>query len=428
MRVAACERASLACDRSLAQIGDGVGDAAMITVTGTRARREAEQSDERRDRGARRSSLDGVPIAWKDVFDVVGTVTTCGSATQRAAPSARRDSALVRRARRLGMVTIGKTNLSEFAFSGLGINRTFGTPVNPLDPSRVPGGSSSGAATAVAAGITSLAVGTDTSGSVRVPAAFTGCVGFRASHRRYGPNDFRPLSPSLDSVGVIARTVDLIREFDQLMTTVADGEPDPSRIRAVVPDGEWVDGCTPGVRAAFDGAVERLRDDGVAVTTAELTSLREAQRLMDDNGTVVGSDAYRRYGHLLSSGVDIEPATRRRLLRSTGDDAALRTVRAAMPGLRRMLAAELNGALLICPTVTHEPPIIEALLESDELYDEVNASTLRTTMALSYLGTCGASLPVGRLPIGLMVSAPAGSDRTLLACASRMADVVAHSC
>lgn len=425
MNATACRSARQACEDALALMNAPTARAAMVTIIDRRARREAELSDERKKQGTERSSLDGMPIVWKDLFDIVGTVTTCGSASQRASPTARRDSALVRRARQLGMVTVGKTNLSEFAFSGLGINRAFGTPVNPLDPDRIPGGSSSGAATAVAAGVIPLAIGTDTSGSVRVPAAFTGCVGFRASYQRYGRNDFRPLSPTLDSVGLIARTVDVIREFDSLAATVVDRDDVSLPPRVIVPAGEWVDGCTSGVRAAFGDAVRRMRDDGVVVVTAELPSLREAQRVMDENATIVGADAYRRYGHLLADGTGIEAATRRRLACNVGKDREVGIVRAAMAGLRRLFAAELNGALLICPTVRHEPPTVDARMRSDELYDEINTSTLRTTMVLSYLGTCGISLPIRDLPIGVLVSAPAGCDRRLLACASRMMDAVA---
>lgn len=415
------------CEDALVSAQIAAGRSTMITVTEERARRDAAASDDRRRTSGLRSPLDGVPIVWKDLFDVEGTVTTCGSSSLSNRPPAVADGTLVRRAHELGLVTVGKTNLSEFAFSGLGINQHFGTPVNPLDPARVPGGSSSGAAVAVAVGIAPLAVGTDTSGSVRVPAAFCGCVGFRASHNRYGRNDFRALSPTLDSVGVIARTVEDIRVFDRLMAR--DGDPArPATVRAVIPVGEWVDDCTPGVRTSFAAAVERLRADGVPIETAELPSLAHAQSLIDTHGTIVGADAYAAYGHLLSAPAGIEPATLRRLSRNAGSRAAADSLRAAMPALRRQFSAELAGAVLLCPTVRHEPPRIDDLLASDELYDAGNASTLRTTMMLSYLGACGVTLPLrgpsGPLPHGLLVSAPAGRDSALLACASRFTEAV----
>jgi aspartyl-tRNA(Asn)/glutamyl-tRNA(Gln) amidotransferase subunit A len=410
------------CEQALARAAAPAAQSTMITITSRRARREADHSDERRRNGTLRSPLDGVPIVWKDVFDVAGTVTTCGSESLRDQPPAVVDSALVRRAHELGMVTIGKTNLSEFAFSGLGINQHFGTPVNPLDPARVPGGSSSGAAVAVATGIAPLAVGTDTSGSVRIPAAFTGCVGFRASHNRYGHNDFRALSPTLDNVGFIARTVDDIRSLDQLLTGEAECPPMASTIRAVIPAGEWIEDCTDGVRAAFTAGIDAVRDSGVNVVTQHLPSLQQAQQLIDTHGTIVGADAYAAYGHLLSASTGIEPATRRRLARNAETSRTVGVLHAAMPELRRQLTTELAGAVLLCPTVRHEPPRIDALLASDDLYDAYNASTLRTTMVLSYLGTCGVTLPSG-----LLVSAPAGRDSALLAYAWRLADAILHS-
>jgi len=404
-----------ACERALAHTEDADTRSAMIAVTAARARMEADRSDQRRARGELRSPLDGVPIVWKDLFDVAGTVTTCGSASFADRPPAQVDGALVRRAAALGMVTIGKTNLSEFAFSGLGINQHFGTPVNPVDAALVPGGSSSGAAVAVATGIAPLAVGTDTSGSVRVPAAFSGCVGFRASHHRYGPNDFRELSATLDSVGLMARTVAEIRTLDRLLAG-ATHEPATTTRRMIVPAGEWIDDCTDGVLRSFTAAVDALRAGGVTVTTERLASLQTAQDLIDAHGTIVGADAYDTYGGLLSSAADIEPATRRRLERNRGARQATGPLRSAMPSLRRQFADELAGALLLCPTVRHEPPSIADLLASDSAYDAVNASTLRTTMVLSYLGTCGVTLPNG-----LLISAPHGRDDVLLAVTAQLA-------
>jgi aspartyl-tRNA(Asn)/glutamyl-tRNA(Gln) amidotransferase subunit A len=414
------------CERALLRMRYPQAASAIITPTAERARREAEASDRRRRMGTARSDLDGVPITWKDVFDVAGTVTTAGSASLSANPPAARDSRLVWRAAELGLVTVGKTNLSEFAFSGLGINQSFGTPANPNDPALVPGGSSSGAAAAVATGISPLAVGTDTSGSIRVPAAFCGCVGFRASKNRYGPDDFVPLSPTLDSVGILARTVDDIAALDRLLAVqAARNSHHDKAIRAVVPTGEWIDDCTPGVRKLFDIAVDTLRDSGMAIDTVPLPSLAEAQRLMDTYGTIVGAEAYARYGHSLSSTIAIEPATKRRIARNATTAETVVKVRSAMPSLRRRLDTELAGAVLLCPTVRDEPARLDELLASDDLYDARNASTLRTTMVLSYLGMCGISIPLrgpdGRSAVGLLASLPGGQDDHLLAVARPIA-------
>jgi aspartyl-tRNA(Asn)/glutamyl-tRNA(Gln) amidotransferase subunit A len=415
------------CGRAVLRSLDPEVRSAMITVTGERARREAEASDRRRRSGAARSPLDGVPITWKDVFDVAGTVTTAGSASRSTHSEAVADSQLVRRVQQLGLVTIGKTNLSEFAFSGLGINHTYGTPKNPNDAALVPGGSSSGAAVAVVNGIAPLAIGTDTSGSIRVPAAFCGCVGFRASKNRYGPDDFVPLSPTLDSVGILARTVDDIIALDRLLAVEAGRtRTTDTGIRAVVPEGEWIDDCTPGVRGLFDTAIDAMRNSGIAVDVVALPSLAEAQRLMDAHGTIVGAEAYQAYRHLLTAPTVIEAATRRRLARNADTAATVATVRSAMTSLRRQLDTELAGAALLCPTVRHEPPRLDELLASDDLYDARNASTLRTTMVLSYLGMCSISLPLrgpdGRSMVGLLASLPVGHDSRLLDIANRIDD------
>jgi aspartyl-tRNA(Asn)/glutamyl-tRNA(Gln) amidotransferase subunit A len=411
------------CERALLRALDPQVRSAMITVTADRARAEAAASDRRRRTHTARSDLDGVPITWKDLFDVEGTTTTAGSASRFGDAPAAMDSSMVRRARELGLVTVGKTNMSEFAFSGLGVNERFGTPANPNDSALVPGGSSSGAAVAVAAGVAPLAVGTDTSGSVRVPAAFCGCVGFRASKHRYGPDDFVPLSPTLDSVGILAETLRSIKALDRLLASGPLRDPAATGpAHALVPAGEWIDDCTTGVRHLFDSAVDTLRDSGIAVDTVPLTTLSDAQRLMDTYGTIVGAEAYARYGRC----TPVQPATKRRLERNAHTAVTVSAVRSAMPALRLRIADELAGAVLLCPTVRHEPPRLDEVLASAGSYDGYNASTLRTTMVSSYLGMCSISLPLrgadGRSTVGLMASLPHGEDDRLLAVADTISE------
>ncbi|WP_169814742.1 amidase family protein [Nocardia crassostreae] len=389
--------------------------AVLITVTADRARYQAEASDSRTARGARRGGLDGVPIAWKDVFDVQGAVTTCGSAAHLHDEPAAVDSHLVRRAHNGGLVTIGKTNLSEFAFSGLGINGYFGTPANPLDPQSIPGGSSSGSAVAVARGIVPLAFGTDTSGSVRVPAALCGIVGYRASPGRYGPHDFAALSATLDSVGVFATAVEDLVALDRILLPAPIGSRSTPP-EFVVPVGEWSEDLSPELAADFAAVVTGLRAAGAGIRFRDLSSLRAATKLMDDGGTIVGAEAYRLHGHRLASTLPIEPATRRRLESNTRTAESIAPVYAAMAGLRADFAAELGDATLLCPTVRRAPaPIAE--LQSDPIcYDRANAEILCTTMMLSYLGSCGITLPAARrIPgSGILLSRPSGDDAALL--------------
>ncbi|UAK31991.1 hypothetical protein K8O92_30375 [Nocardia asteroides] len=391
--------------------------AVMITLTAERAHYQAQASDRRAVRGALRSRLDGVPVVWKDLFDVQGTVTTCGSASHLHDEPAAMDSHLVRRAHNSGLVTVGKTNLSEFAFSGLGMNLCFGTPANPLDPALIPGGSSSGSAVAVARGIVPLAVGTDTSGSVRVPAALCGIVGYRASPGRYGPHDFAPLSATLDSVGFFATTVEDLVMMERVLRP-AEPNQRTLPLRFVVPAGEWSEDANGEIDSDFDAVVTALRAAGAEVEVRELPSLVAAQRLMDTHGTIVGAEAFGLHGHRLDSTAPIEPATRRRLGSNACTSSSVAPVYTAMPGLRAAFAAELGDAMLLCPTVRQPPPRIADLQADPARYDAANATVLRTTMVLSYLGSCGITLPVPASRqgprTGILLSRPAGDDVALL--------------
>jgi len=224
--------------------------------------------------------------------------------------------------------------------------------------------------------------------------------------------------PTLDSVGILAQTLRSIKALDRLLAVGPLRNPAATGpARALVPTGEWIDDCTTGVRHLFDSAVDRLRDVGIAVDTVPLTTLSDAQRLMDTYGTIVGAEAYARYGHC----GPVQPATKRRLARNAHTAATVSAVRSAMPALRRRIATELAGAILLCPTVRHEPPRLDEVLASADSYDGYNASTLRTTMVSSYLGMCSISLPLrgadGRSTVGLMASLPDGEDDRLLAAA-----------
>lgn len=393
--------------------------AALTTLTTERARTEAALSDERRQTGQPRGPLDGIPITWKDLFSVKGTVTTAGSQSRIDSAPAENDSALVQRAQSHGLVTVGKTNLSEFAFSGLGINSHFGTPVNPNNGHfpLVPGGSSSGAAASVAAGIAPLSVGTDTSGSIRIPAAFCGLVGYRASKGRYGPEDFEPLSSTLDSVGVIARSIDDIIALDKLIGPAQTIRSERRVSRMSIPDGEWMTSCTPEVRRLFSKGMEALQKGGVTIELKTFASMQAAQRLMDAHGTIVGAEAAFRHATAVDSKT-IESATARRLSRNIGSSHSIGEVYKQMMPLRTWFEEELAGAVLLCPTVRHTPPTMAALIADQELYDATNATTLRTTMLLSYLGLCGVSLPIraedGTASVGMLASLPDMQDDDLL--------------
>ncbi|MGA9747653.1 MAG: amidase family protein, partial [Nocardioides sp.] len=363
-------------------------DGSFIRVTADEALRDATRATSRLHSGHSFGPLDGLSVAIKDCIDVAGVCTTNGSLVAKSTTPASADAGIVRMLRQQGAVVVGKTNLSELAFSGIGLNPHFGSPVNPLSRSRVTGGSSSGSAAAVAAGHVALAVGTDTSGSVRVPAAFCGIVGYKASEGRFPLDGIRPLSPTLDSVGILTRTVaDLRTAMDTLAPSpVRSGRVrPPDRTVLVVPDDEIVTACEPDVRAWFTQQVDELdRLADVVVEVRRMPVLAETQALMDDHGTVVAADAYALYGSLLlgPTADRLDAAVARRLRTASSLKSGIEVVRRSMPTLRNRLAHELDGALLLCPTVRHRPPLVTEVTAGAAAFDEINAQTLRTTMLL----------------------------------------------
>jgi aspartyl-tRNA(Asn)/glutamyl-tRNA(Gln) amidotransferase subunit A len=397
-------------------------DAVFIRLLPDQADEAAAASRERLRAGRPLGPLDGVRIAVKDNIDVAGAPTTNGSVVDASPGPVEHDATVVRRARDHGLVVVGKTNLSELAFSGLGTNPRFGSPTNPLSTEEplITGGSSSGSAAAVAAGLVPLALGTDTSGSVRVPAAFCGVVGYKASDHLLPRDGVRTLSSTLDSIGILARTTG-----DLLLLAEVLGAPsvDAGRVRLVVPEGDQsVAGCRPEVLSWFEEQVRRLEHlDGVSVERRPVPVLREARELMDEHGTIVAADAFDGYGHLLDDPCRLDPDIARRLRAAESRLATVAVVRSRMPALRERLVRELDGALLTCPTVRHGPPALREVTASADAFDRLNAATLATTMVLSYLGMPGVSLPIGRgraTGYGLLVSGPRGSDGQVLYAAS----------
>lgn len=385
--------------------------AAFITVTAERARREGP----------------GPLVAWKDLFDVAGTRSTNGSVTRRNAPVAAEDAPVVRNLAAAGAVCVGKTNQSEFAFSGLGLNPHFGNPVNPLAPDRVPGGSSSGSAVAVAAGIVDLAVGTDTSGSVRVPAAFCGLVGYKASIDRYDRTGMAPLAPSFDTIGVFTHTVADAVRADAWLRGAVVALP-AAEFRCVVPTGDLLDDCDPSVLAAFQDTVSTLEQSGVDVEYRPLPVLDEALELLDRHGSLAVAEAHELHGHHLTTPSEVDPLVLRRL--ADFDASGAPVVRAARAGFRTRLVDDLSDAVLLCPTVRDPAPRVAELLADLDVMAVANRRALRTTALLSYFGLPGVALPHGTLPGGLrgsvLLSTPPGDDDRLLAAATAIWPLLAE--
>jgi aspartyl-tRNA(Asn)/glutamyl-tRNA(Gln) amidotransferase subunit A len=435
-RIAAGELDPVAVARDyLAAADEDAAAAVYIQMTAERALREAAASAARLRRRDARGPLDGVPVAWKDLFDVAGTPTTAGSAIRRDAPAAGQDAPCVARLAAAGLVCLGKTNLSEFAYSGLGLNPHFGTPRNPAAPGRVPGGSSSGSAAAVAGGAAPCAIGTDTSGSVRIPAAFMGLAGYKPTQNRFSRQGVVPLAPSLDSVGILARTASDLPALDAALRGQpyrAPRPPEPSALRITVPAGELADDCTPAIRQRLQYVVDRLASAGVTVTERPVAALTGTQDVIDRHGTLVAAEAYRTHGALLD---DPRGRLLDRRVRTRLEDGAAIPERSyvalldARPPLQQAVTDQLAGDLLLYPTVRHPPPELAPIEADDSLFAQVNRRTLRSTMLASYLDLPGIALPAGRdgeqQPISILVSAPPGRDDRLLAAALTIEQVLA---
>lgn len=390
----------------------------------------AAAATERRRGGRKLSAIDGVPVAVKDCFDVKGVVTGNGSALARASGPADEDAVIVAQLRKAGAVIVGKTNQSELAFSGLGLNPHFGTPPNPLSSTEplVPGGSSSGSAVAVATGIVPLALGSDTSGSVRIPAAFCGLVGYKASEGTFSTKGMTPLAPTLDTVGLLvpaledlAIVVEALRSTGGNRTACACHEvvADPGgRIRIVIPEGELLEDCDPVIRQAFESDVSMLADrPEVTVERRSIRALQRAQTLMDRHGTIVAAEAFALYGRLADQPGPpaLDPAIARRLRSSALASRSVSSFTRELVDLRRTFTDELDGAMLCCPTVRHLPPTIADARRSADCFDALNARTLRTTMLLSVLGAPGVTTPSRSVAAaGVLFSTSPHSDQRLL--------------
>ncbi len=406
-------------ERVLAELEPGPVVAAL---TPERALAAARESAARYAAGRARGPLDGVPVLVKDLLDLRGTVTGAGSAVlARLRSPAREDAAAVRNLERAGAVIVGKSQLNELAFSGLGLNPHFGTPPNALDPERVPGGSSSGSAVAVARGRVPLAVGTDTGGSVRIPAAFNGLVGFKPSWGRIPTRGVTPLAVSLDTVGPLARSVE---DAWSLFLGLA-GEPPrplpaaPARPRLLVP-ADLLTRARPEVAEPFERALARLEAAGARLERRPLPGLAEVYALYRRYGALAAHEAFAYWRDLIAEhGAEMDPRVVRRVLavaeRPGVHHAQLRRERA-----RRVPAfwGGLRGTdALVLPTAPVPPPLLAEVEASEEAFFRANDRVLAYTMLFNFYGGPAVSLPLAP-GVGLMLAAAPGRDPALFALAA----------
>jgi aspartyl-tRNA(Asn)/glutamyl-tRNA(Gln) amidotransferase subunit A len=397
----------------------------FILVTGKRALEEAEASRKRHREGHSAGPLDGVPIAWKDLVDMAGERTTAGSALYAEAPPKEKDAPIVTNLAAAGMVALGKTNLSEFAFSALGLNPYFGTPRNPRDPAtpRVAGGSSSGAAVAVAGGLAPCAIGSDTGGSIRAPASFCGIVGFKTSEGRIDKQGVFPLSRTLDTIGPLAHTVEDCVLIDMALRGQSNSSVRPinlSGVEFVVPDDTSIDDVEPAVAANLEAAMRRLAAAGAKVKSKPIRAIDAMRALSAQFGSMVAIEAYAEHRAIFES-PDAKRMDQRVVRRAMGGRVSERDATNFQRGREELIAAltdELKGALLVLPSTPMTAPAIGPLERDDELFRVTNLRAIHYTFLGNLFRMCGLALPSGTdaagLPTGVQFLAPSGQDEHLL--------------
>ena len=424
-------------EETLDAIGGREDQAVFVELTAARAMSEAEDAAKRIGEGRSSGVLDGIPVAWKDLFDLEGMATTAGSTVLADDKPASRDADVVTSLKQAGMICIGRTNMSEFAFSGLGINPHYGTPRNPAstDGHRLPGGSSSGAGVAVAAGLVPVAIGTDTGGSVRIPAAFNGVVGYKASRGRYSMRGVYPLAKSLDSLGPLTHTVQDAVWVDAAMRgkAVADLTRAPlSGLALVVPETVFFDGIEDGVATAFEQAVERLVRAGASVRRQAFPIFLELFDLIREKGALVTAEAFALHKIRLE-GADAARMDPRVVARTKlGANISMPDYIAINEARERMTAAFTNmidrQELLVSPTLPHVAAKVAPLLDDDDAFFAMNAKTLRNTQIGNFFDLCGVSIPCGKgdagMPVGLLLSGLHDRDDHVLGAAMAAEEII----
>lgn len=390
----------------------------------------ARAADKRWSEGAPLSAIDGVPIAVKDLFDIEGLTTRAGSVVLDQTPAAGADAVIVQRLRQAGAVILGSTNMTEFAYSGLGINPHYGTPLSPWDRAtgRVPGGSSSGSAVAVTDGMAIAAIGTDTGGSVRIPSAFCGLTGFKPTAQRVSITGALPLSQSLDSIGPLARTVNCCYWLDAVMAA------SPERLQAPLesatlngrvfaqPKQLVFEGMDATVAKTYEATCQLLVAAGARIEVLDLPELDQLAAINSAGGLIAAESWAWHHEWLAQAGERYDPRVSLRIRRgekiSEGDYQSLLLKR--RDWINRVTQKISAFDALIMPTVPIVPPELSPLLESDQAYAEANVLVLRNASVINFLDGCAVSLPchvAGSAPVGLMLASIGGRDEPLLAVA-----------
>lgn len=398
----------------------------FFTVLEAESRAAAAAADARRAAGKPLGPLDGIPIGWKDLVDIAGTRTTAGAAIRSEEPLARADAPIVTATKTVGLIPLGKTHLNEFAFSGIGYNPHFGTPYasRPGGDERAPGGSSAGSAIAVERGIVPAAVGSDTGGSVRIPSAFNGLVGFKASQSRYDMTGVFPLAESLDSLGPLATSVRDCVWMDAAMRGIAEPVFTASKPRVVfdetILDEPDVEDAVRRNTLAF---VDRLRAAGVTIEGRKMKAFDAARATMRDIGWLGGYEAYEQHRDTVAAHGDrMDPRVVARLGSGANFPAEnLAKLRAIRRDLIPEAIRELGDAILLTPTIKTVAPRLAPLLEDIATFAKTNLLVLSLTMPGNFLDVPGVALPSGTdangHPTSVLLSGGNGRDDAMLSAA-----------
>jgi aspartyl-tRNA(Asn)/glutamyl-tRNA(Gln) amidotransferase subunit A len=379
------------------------------------------------------SPFAGIPVSIKDLFDIKGQVTRAGSRALDDSTPAEADAPVVARLRRAGFIVIGRTNMTEFAYSGIGINPHYGTPKSAWNRSvgHVPGGSSSGAAVSIADGMAYGALGTDTGGSCRIPAAFNGIVGFKPTQARVPLEGGVPLSFSLDSFGPLARSVACCASLDAVLADepAPPLQPRPVKgMRLAVPTTIALDDLDVAVAKNFERALEALSRAGALIERIEVPEFHDVG-VMNSKGGFAASESYAWHRYLLASKGDVyDPRVSVRIQRGEAMSAADYI---DLVNMRRSFIARTGKRIapydaLVLPTTANTPPKI-ADLADDKAFTTQNLRALRNCTLINTLDGCAISLPAhreGEVPVGLMLAAAGGSDRRIFELAAGMENII----
>ncbi|HYG45578.1 MAG TPA: amidase [Bordetella sp.] len=423
-------------EAALARAQDPAGEGARVftQLYAERARAAARASDTLRAAGLVRSPVDGLPISIKDLFDVAGETTLAGSLARQGEPPAEEHAVVVQRLLAAGAVIIGRTNMVEFAYSGLGVNPHYGTPRNAWDRAsgRIPGGSSSGAAVSVTDGMALGAIGSDTGGSVRIPAALCGLAGFKPSAWRVSMTGVLPLSASLDSIGPIAPTVRCCATLDAILAgdDLSAGQPAMlDGLRLAVPTTLALDGMDQQVSQSFASALSRLSSAGARIEEIEVPEFAQLAAI-NAKGGFTASEAWAWHRGLIARAADrYDPRVVSRIRRgaemSAADYLDLLDARVAWVAAVEHRIAGYDALLM--PTVPVVAPTVDEVCASDEAYYAANGLILRNPTLINFLDGCAVSVPchqAGAAPVGLMIAGANDADRRILSIGMAVEDLL----